>query len=167
MNKNESRQDWFRLNKPTEKNSLGHQSARAASNLHDSKTGSRNEPLSPTLTPIERPPNHNGMDLSNLPPMREAALVTSQIHQLFSDIGIFATEIQLMQKRNASSKKASASRAEDQRHLEFAKDALISGQVARVQIRYKWDQALWIDTLTAVDEGFKLVRIKHHTSSNC
>jgi hypothetical protein len=30
-----------------------------------------------------------------------------------------------------------------------------------VQIRYRWNEAVWIDTITPCPEGFRVVRIQH------
>ena len=92
----------------------------------------------------------------DLPPMREAWLSETQVRQLFSDIESAATDIRLMQRRTRSA---------DSSHplpLQQVASALLSGGLSKVQIRYRWNQAAWIDTLEAhPNQQFRLVRISH------
>lgn len=141
-----SRRDWFRLRAPKVNQFLGSESPTAKNDV---------------LKPIEHPPNHDGLDLAQLPPMREAVLSVAQINTLFSDIGGLATDVQLMQ-RTRSSARATAQQATNPEQLEFAKTSLLNGAIPRVQIRYRWKGSLWIDTLATQGTGlFKLVRIAH------
>lgn len=112
------------------------------------------------LTPIETPPNHDGMDLSELPPMREAMLTAEQVRELFGDIGQLASDVVLMQ-RSTSASRAAGRRIDSAQSLIQALDLLLAGGVSRVQIRYGWNGANWIDTLEAKPEGYRLVRIVH------
>ena len=143
--KNLTRRDWFRLRIPHQNQML-------------SETSSESE--TETLTPIEHPPNHDGLDLSKLPPMREATLSKEQVMALFSDIENLATDILLMQ-RSTGETRASASKADTASKLDLAKTALLSGSVQRVQVRYRWQDSLWIDTLKTELDGFHIVRIAH------
>ena len=145
---NPTRRDWFRLRVPRENRMLG--------------DCDNSAPQGHALQPIAHPPNHDGMDLSQLPPMREALLDKEQIAHLFSDIGSLASGVQLMQRKRGSDR-ATAATANSSEQLEFAKNALLSGMVPRVQIRYRWQDALWIDTLTGAETGFKLIRIQHQS----
>lgn len=54
-----SRREWFRLGQP-------HQNVL----LEDGAQTTQQE----VLKPVEHPPNHDGMNLAELPPMREALL---------------------------------------------------------------------------------------------
>lgn len=141
-----SRRDWFRLRIPRENQML--------SSVEDKpKTGD-------TLRPVELPPNHDGMDLSQLPPMREANLTQEQVNALFQDIESLATDIQLMQRARQSNR-ASAANVSSKEQLQLAHSALLSGSVPRIQIRYRWQDSLWIDTLSSSGGEFELVRIAH------
>jgi hypothetical protein len=140
-----SRRDWFRLRVAPSNPLLGHETSTANSNV---------------LKPIEHPPNHDGLDLSELPPMRQAVLSIEQVNTLFSDIGGLATDIQLMQ-RAAHSARATAQIANTTEQLDFARQALVHGTIPRIQIRYRWQNSLWIDTLKREPDGFQLVRISH------
>lgn len=114
------------------------------------------------LRPIAQPANHDGLDLSKLPPMREAMLSVDQIKQLFRDLNEHATDILLM-RRTAQSPRAQAAPEATSNDLQFACDAVLSGQVPRVQIRYKFAGADWIDTVERRESSFRLVRIVHTT----
>ncbi|MEZ6093426.1 MAG: hypothetical protein R3C03_04190 [Pirellulaceae bacterium] len=145
-----SRRDWFRLRVPRTNKSLGNEETTIERDV---------------LTPIEHPPNHDGLDLAALPPMREAVLSIEQVESLFSDISDLATDIQLMQRtRNAN--RATAKHANSAEQLNVAKAAMLTGSIPRMQIRYRWEESLWIDTLSAQSDGvYKLVRIAHVNQS--
>lgn len=139
-----TRRDWFRLRSTQPNRSLGAQGGKGTEN--------------PDLAPIDLPPNHHGMDLSELPPMREAMLTVDQVSLLFGDIDRFAQEVQLFQRARQARARATFSSQND---LALAKQALLSGKVSRVQIRYRWQDSHWIDTLERREEGTRLVRIAH------
>lgn len=143
-----SRREWFRLRSP-------HQNQM----LSESTSVVENE----TLTPIEHPPNHDGLDLALLPPMREAVISDDQLKSLFTDIGQLATDVMLMQ-RTTGVRRASVASVDTVKNLEHAQAALLTGSIQRVQIRYRWKNSLWIDTLKREPNGFHLVRIAHQRS---
>ncbi len=133
--------------------------------LGPSRTPGSNTAGSPSsagagLRPIAQPVNHDGLDLSQLPPMREAMLSADQINQLFRDLNEHASDILLM-RRTAQSPRAQAAPAATPNDLQLACDAVLSGQVPRVQIRYKFAGADWIDTVERQESSFRLVRIVH------
>lgn len=144
-----SRRDWFRL-RPRRK-AMADQA-----DFTNQVMGKAPDALQAMAHPI----NHDGMDLSELPPMREALLSEVQVRQLFSDIESLGSDILLMQ-RSVRSQRASASTATSTEQLRTAQDALLSGTVPRVQIRYSWEETNWIDTLELRDDGVRLVRIAH------
>ena len=45
--------------------------------------------------------------------------------------------------------------------LAAARAALLDGTVRQLQIRYCWQETLWIDTLKTESDGYHLVRIAH------
>ena len=143
-----SRRDWFRLARRS--NTDG------ANPSADNSMGDRAD----GLEPIDRPVNHDGMDLSQLPPMREATLTAEQVKQLFADIEALASDILLMQ-RSVRSSRATALRATTVDQLHSAKDAILRGTIPRLQIRYHWEAANWIDTLQSDGGEFRLIRIQH------
>jgi hypothetical protein len=117
------------------------------------------------LAPIELPVNHDGMELSQLPPMREALLSASQIEALFADITNLATNVLLMQRMDGA-QRASATAVSASDQLMAAQQALLAGKIQRVQVRYSWDNSAWIDTLERKTNEFRLVRIAHRVDSS-
>jgi len=153
-----SRRDWFRL-LPRGAESETAIDAAASEPVHTAAHS-----VGPTphgLQAIPHPQNHDGMNLADLPPMREAFLSEEQVRQLFADIEALASEILLMQ-RLAGSAHATASSTNATGQLCMAQQSLLAGAIARVQIRYRWDDSHWIDTLERRDSGIRLVRIAHN-----
>ena len=144
-----SRRDWFRLSKPQSQASP--QSNSKSNSLGESPRGMRD---------IEQPVNHDGMDLSELPPMREALLSEDDVRQLFSDIAALGSQILLMQRPSGASR-ASASKFTTADQLKAAQDSLLSGAIPRLQIRYHWKSQNWIDTLQRREAAIHLIRIAH------
>jgi len=144
-----TRRDWFRLGR----RQSGSESRPAdAPSLVGTDTSA--------LQAVPQPVNHDGMDLSQLPPLREALLSADQVRQLFGDIETCACNVLLMQ-RSPTAQRATAARATTNQQLQTARDSLLSGGIHRVQIRYRWQESDWIDTLESRAEGFRLVRIVH------
>jgi hypothetical protein len=146
-----SRRDWFRLRPATAKQQSDSASRSSEVSIGQEARG---------LKPIAHPENHDGLDLSQLPPMREAVLRAEDVRQLFTDIESLATDVLLMQ-RTSRTANATASRVHTSESLNAAKNALLSGGIRRVQLRYRWENTSWIDTLETQPVGFRLVRIAH------
>jgi hypothetical protein len=151
-----SRRDWFRLlpsragsMSPTD-NEVG------ASQAADEHSAAR----PPGLQAIPHPENHDGMNLAALPPMCEAVLSEEQVRQLFADLEAVASDVHLMQ-RLAGAARATPSAASSAEQLHAAQQSLLTGAIARCQIRYQWQGIHWIDTLERRDAGVRLVRIAH------
>lgn len=167
-----SRRDWFRLSPRTDKSDS--EASVPDASVPDAKmpvtsvaeaTASRKS--IPTmgqskngLQPIAQPENHDGMNLSELPPMREALLSEQQVRELFNDISTQATDVLLMQ-RSAKSRRASSALSATTEQMMTACESVVSRTVPRIQIRYSWQAANWIDTLECKEDGFRLVRITH------
>jgi hypothetical protein len=155
-----SRRDWFRLRpRPAESND------KVSESKSDKTPNGPEHSMGETpngLQAIAQPVNHDGMDLAELPPMREALLSEEQVRQLFSDIESLGSDVLLMQ-RSARSQRAAASTVTTEKQLRLAQATLLSGDVPRVQIRYHWQEANWIDTLERRDDGVRLIRIAHNT----
>lgn len=109
--------------------------------------------------PVALPVNHGGIDLSELPPLVEAQLTREELGQLFDDIACEGTEIRLTVRLSEESRTAS-SVASGASMLKRAAGELLAGTVQRLQIRYCWQDALWIDTLERNESMFRLVRIR-------
>jgi hypothetical protein len=157
-----SRRDWFRLRKLQDTPSL---ETTAKPPEHSSSTL---ESLKATLSPVPQPPNHDGMDLRQLPPLSEAELSHEQIADLFSDITQLGSQISLMHHglNKWSSDQSTADAIPIQIQLQQALANLLSGKIGRVQVRYQWDHLDWIDTLQSQNGSFRLVRICHPIRSD-
>lgn len=64
-------------------------------------------------------------------------------------------------QRSTGAQRASASRAETVSQLEVAQASLLTGKIQRVQVRYRWQESQWIDTLSTQPDGYRLIRIAH------
>ena len=156
-----SRRDWFRLRVP-------HQNQMLDENKTPPQSTGANQAVRSTepsgLASIEHPPNHDGMDLSQLPPMREATLSSEQVIALFADIEQLGTDILLMQREAGARRASGTQRADTKAKLALAQTALLNGSIPRLQIRYRWQDQQWIDTLKRQDDGFHIVRIAHQAA---
>ncbi|MBL8815098.1 MAG: hypothetical protein JNL58_03630 [Planctomyces sp.] len=159
-----TRRDWFRLRPPRLEPDAQSDAVRisgpeadgnSTSQSHDTLGQSHN-----TLQPVSQPANHAGLNLEELPPMREAMLSAEQVQQLFADIELLGSDILLMQ-RLPQSQRSSVSSTATAEQLRLAQSTLLTGTIPRVQIRYAWQSVNWIDTLERRDDGIRLVRIKH------
>jgi len=135
-----SRRDWFRLRSP------------ASPSAKQQRLGT--EPPA-GLQSIDEPVNHGGVDLSSLPPMHEATLNALEVAALFNDLEHLATAVQLIARSAAGNAPDHSAR------LSSACNQLLGGNVSKLQVRYQWQKAHWIDTLQRQPDGFRLVRIRH------
>jgi len=157
-----SRRAWFRLRAP-EPEIEPQPTPELPPAIKPESAIERTAAVGPTavgLSEVAHPPNHDGMDLSALPPMREALLSAEQVEELFSDIEQLGTEILLMQ-RSSREARANVANIDTARNLQIAKTLLLSGTIARIQIRYRWQDTLWIDTLESKPDGYRIIRIAH------
>ena len=125
----------------------------------------KNEPSDPRslgntprpLHQVEEPENHGSLNRAELPPVREAILGAARVRELFQDIGACATDIRLISRTRA------ADSSDDRDQLETVCNRLLTGAVAKVQIRYTWRGRNWIDTLIRNEEDsrIRLVRVAH------
>ena len=97
-------------------------------------------------------------DQSNepLPEMTEALLSDDELAALVRDLQALTEVDEIILKTGPGS-------ADDlsQPTLDEAAQLLLERCVRGVQIRYRYDDALWMDTLMPVAEGTRLVRIRH------
>jgi len=137
-----SRRDWFRLRK---------RPAPSEARLGAEETSG--------LQSIEEPVNHGGVDLASLPPMHEAVLDANDVTALFTDLERYATSVQLIARRT------SGSGGDHSPQLRPALERLLAGDIRKLQVRYQWQNAHWIDTLEQQAGGYRLVRIRHEQLS--
>lgn len=93
-----------------------------------------------------------------VPPMWQADLDAAALGQLFADLGT-AAEVLSVQGKSGAGRYASP----DPLTLEAAREQFASGEITGVQIRYRFEDREWIDTLLRVGRGFRLVRCQTDT----
>ncbi len=155
-----NRRDWFRLRGANRK-TLQSEDTSGQNESHASLSSNPDLGATSSMQPIALPPNHDGMDLAKLPPMREAQLRLDEVLELLNDIETHATEIQLLQREQSLVSNRVHNNPKE--GIERAMQALSHASIARLQIRYSWQDALWIDTLETTSNGFRLVRIEHRS----
>lgn len=91
-----------------------------------------------------------------LPEMSDAVLSDDEVAALMRDLRTLTTIDEIIVK-------AGPGRADDapQLTLDDAAQMLFERTVRGVQVRYRYDDALWMDTLMPVAEGIRLVRVRH------
>lgn len=162
-----SRRDWFRLrlrNGETQAVSECRQVDSEIPVLDPSLNGSYFQKV--PLAPMPAPPNHTGLDLSQLPPVSEAILDSQELDSLLDDIGQLTTHVSLKHRGLGDrlppqSQPQAPNELDVQGQLELARNGLKSGVLQRLQIRYTWQDASWIDTLETKSPGYRIVRIRH------
>ena len=148
-----SRRDWFRLSRSRSTSSEVNTPKETSRPKDEARLGDQS---SNGMNPVSEPVNHGGINLSDLPPMREAILGVAEIEALFADLSRFASNVQLIaRRRNAGADGDHSPR------LAEACERLVSGDVRKMQVRYEWQDARWIDTFELQDGGIRLVRIQH------
>lgn len=96
------------------------------------------------------------MDTRELAPLHEADLDHPTVEALFADIGGLCRLLEV-QPRGSFREFARGSSLP----LGEARDQLLAGEIAGVQLRYEYDGAQWWDTVLATPAGWRLVRIRH------
>ena len=94
--------------------------------------------------------------MNELPELNEALLDSAGLDELTSDI-VTHTEILEVIVKNPGQRYAQ----EQSPSLDTGVESLKSGQAAGLQIRYRYEDAQWWDTIMATSDGFRLVRIRH------
>ncbi|MBX3421331.1 MAG: hypothetical protein KF752_07215 [Pirellulaceae bacterium] len=148
-----SRRDWFRLR-------LSDSDSEPAITVDSDSDRQGIASSRHGLQPLEQPPNHDGMDLSQLPPISQALINGQELEDLFNDIPSLATNVTLLAP-GLLSDTSSEHRTASPQHLQLALAGLLGGQLQRLQIRYTWQSAHWIDTLETKPDGYRLIRICH------
>lgn len=89
-----------------------------------------------------------------LPDVQQAVLDSATLQALFRDLAQFTQILAVIPKMAAA-----AMVAEQGIDLDNARAGLISGTYRGVQVRYRYDNQEWCDTLLNTPAGIKLVRI--------
>ncbi len=90
-----------------------------------------------------------------LPDLQDAVLAEAEVDALFADLATHATVGEIVWKGGATDRAQGAAPS-----LQDAREALRSGAVRGVQIRYLHEGRRWWDTLMRVPGGVRLVRIE-------
>jgi hypothetical protein len=92
----------------------------------------------------------------SLPDLQNAVLDIATVDQLFRDIQQCTEVLEIIPKYSQHGYVP-----EGVISLSDARTLLINRQVRAVQLRYRYQEAQWWDTVMVVGEGFRLVRIQH------
>jgi hypothetical protein len=87
--------------------------------------------------------------------VQEAILDDATVRQLFFDLSQLAEVVEVRLK---ATEQAYATHAAPT--LEAARQAVSTREALAVQLRYRFGNAEWIDTLVRVETGFRLVRVQ-------
>lgn len=90
--------------------------------------------------------------------VQEAVLDDGTLQQLFFDLSQLA---QIVEVRLKAAERAYAT--DSAPTLEAARHAVATRDALAVQLRYRYRNAEWIDTILRVDGGFRLVRVQAPT----
>ena len=88
-----------------------------------------------------------------MPEMREGQLDTAQVDQLFSDFASCTQVLAILEKGGQQDHSKS-----NNTDLSVARDRFLNREVLAVQIRYRFENAEWIDTLLHSPTGIRAVR---------
>lgn len=101
----------------------------------------------------ELPSPTNLPDGPPMPEMREGQLDAAQVEQLFSDLASCTQVLAILEKGSQQNHAKS-----NNTDLSVARDRFLNREVLAVQIRYHYDNAVWIDTLLHSPTGIRAVR---------
>lgn len=96
------------------------------------------------------------MDTPALPALHEAELDRPTVEALFADVAQLCRVLEVLPRGGARERARPAGIP-----LDLARDQLLAGEIAGVQLRYEHEGAQWWDTLMATPTGWRLVRIRH------
>ena len=98
----------------------------------------------------------------DLPELHESVLDPDTVHQLVHDISSLTEILEIIPKGASDKYVADPTTQKNGMDIELGRDLLLAGQIRGLQIRYRHNSAQWWDTLIALPEGFKIVRIQHN-----
>ncbi|MHC5024918.1 MAG: hypothetical protein ACYTGG_13615 [Planctomycetota bacterium] len=108
-----------------------------------------------TETERARGPGGEGEAIA-FPPLHEATLADDELHQLLDDIEQHAEVIEILVKGSPRGRTT-----ETPVTLGDARRILDERAARGVQIRYRYHDAQWWDTLLILPAGVRLVRVRH------
>lgn len=96
-----------------------------------------------------------------LAPLQQADLDLDTVNQLFFDIGELGEILEVVFKHGSEAYAESSARPS----LEEARQRLVAGTVSGVQLRYRFREKEWWDTLLRGENGVRLVRLEYQAPS--
>lgn len=102
-----------------------------------------------------------------LPELNQAVLDWETVERLLDDVAKCGQLLEVIQKYSSKRMVASpaetapATSTEPTLTLDNARDLLRRGEAHGIQLRYRFEGAVWWDTLLRHPEGYRLVRIRH------
>lgn len=111
-------------------------------------------PTEPASSDTNALPAQTGLpDGPPMPEMREGQLDAAQVEQLFTDLAACTQIVAILEKGDRQDHAKSS-----QPDLAAARDRFLNREVLAVQIRYRYDNAAWIDTLLHSPTGIHAIR---------
>lgn len=92
----------------------------------------------------------------DLPELRSGLLDADGLEALISDLAAYTNVYEIIVKSGATNHATP-----EGIDLPAAHDLLLGGAARGVQIRYRYDDADWWDTILRTPEGLRLTRIRH------
>ena len=91
-----------------------------------------------------------------VPLMVDGVIDATTLRQLFTDLATSGTVLGVREKSGPA-----AYTSADQLTTDSALARLLAGSARAVQVRYRFDDHEWTDTILSVQYGFRVVRCRH------
>jgi hypothetical protein len=91
-----------------------------------------------------------------VPLMVDGTIDAATLRQLFSDLAAAATILGVREKGGPT-----VCASAEEPPAEVARDRLLSGAARAVQVRYRFADSEWSDTILSLFNGFRVVRCRH------
>ncbi|HUR53311.1 MAG TPA: hypothetical protein VMZ71_04235 [Gemmataceae bacterium] len=95
-----------------------------------------------------------------VPLMVDGVIDAATLRQLFADLAASATVLGVREKSGPT-----AYTGADEQTTQTALARLLSGSARAAQVRYRFDNHEWTDTILSVQNGFRVVRCRHESES--
>ena len=101
------------------------------------------------------------MDEPDLPELHESILDDDTVRDLVRDVSSLTKILEVIPKGGSEDYVAKNGKLNSV-DIELGRDLLLARQIRGLQIRYEHQGSQWWDTLIALPDGFKIVRIEHN-----
>ena len=118
-------------------------------------------PLPRTRQRHPTPPQIRLMDEPDLPELHESILDDDTVRDLVRDVSSLTKILEVIPKGGSEDYVAKNGKLNSV-DIELGRDLLLARQIRGLQIRYEHQGSQWWDTLIALPDGFKIVRIEHN-----